>query len=1118
MLTVNTFLALLLKAKREGKGKISNGMFLIKLISTLSDDNESDIIKLFTIKIGTERDKELNRIADRLVKNSAKYPHPDEICGVKLTKFQRLCGQEKPNANEYKLYLERMNAFCRNYLNHQKYTALVYSLLEFLHQDENSRLIFYDNQFINKSEFFGNYAHPKKICLEALLVGLWYQVQMSRNTENAKSVELLALPAKLSFYVFLLTDSDEYAFRKEYSVLKSELNLDAPVDLKETLCRNAKHFHTESEKIYPPEIRCENIRISELPETRNLFLYGTGGTGKSTCLVHQISIQERTCFLLPLYRYREELHPEFFPDVSCWILLHILLKYLYQYEYQTYEACSLQEPLLSQMTELNHLLKNSGYQNQTKYLLMLDGMNEISSEKQDILTEELRWICQEWQNVQIIITGRSTPFYDVFEDFEKLELCGISEYTRNGLLSELPDYAQIQKNSRLMEVLKTPLFLKLYLESRQNDSTLMLNTCGEILEHYVTSVTKKISLDYDKKTVQFIIQYILPVVATQMLLVSDFTVKRSELLTAVEKAYDIYLTNPEVCHNFIEPQKYRKKSLLESRENIIELILENICFLTAIPEALNCVSFTHQYFRDYFAARHIMNILQAAETAYDAEEQDKKLEFIFNSELAYEWYDTPDFCRLIGEISGDYKNLPASDTEFHYHRTLIDSYLDLQRHAPEKFIAHHVLAVRNIIEVMRDSRNRIICGADFINITLPPDLLNDTQFSLDGKYPSRFEESDTSFLCVSHYVGDVLCAAYAPNGDSILICLSGGHVILWDLITKSIQQEYHLKFLDEPEQVIFSPDGKCAAFLSFGSVMIVEIPSREVTYHHIQNAASRVYFYHQHNEWILHKENKIRMLHSRTEISAEFNPIFAFYSHDRKRLLTGDKHNIMLFDTAQKQCIYQKKIKDSLINGMILTDNTCVFCSSSGVFLWNPEQNQISVIYENIRKYDFQDVIFSPDGQYCVILCDMAVKQFLLLIHISTGKNQILADYVKQVLFSDDSSYLLFTIESENKTSAVLYHLTTEKYQIIEEYPNNPFLMHSLIAAFSPDYQHFLLCSDDEEIWKFTQYTTDGNKEELPILENFQNLKGCHFTSDSLGIYGNDETALKNMGAAIDEI
>lgn len=57
----------------------------------------------------------------------------------------------------------------------------------------------------------------------------------------------------------------------------------------------------------------------------------------------------------------------------------------------------------------------------TKYTLLLDGINELPSESQEQLVDELEYIVSEWKNVRIIITGRTVPRYDVFVNWRFAE-------------------------------------------------------------------------------------------------------------------------------------------------------------------------------------------------------------------------------------------------------------------------------------------------------------------------------------------------------------------------------------------------------------------------------------------------------------------------------------------------------------------------------------------------------------------------------------------------------------------------------------------------------------------------------------------------------------------------
>ena len=526
-------------------------------------------------------------------------------------------------------------------MDNQKYTALVYTLLEFLHQDENIRFIFYGNQFINKSEFFGNYAHPKKICLEALLVGLWYQVQMSRNTENAKSTEFLTLPETLSFYVFLMTDSDEYIFRKEYSVLKSEMNLDMPVDFLYSLRKNAELTSPVDFRHYPLQLKNQKNQLLSESDFWNQFhhhslLYSSESIGKSEFLRERIRNHDNkvTYFLISLSKYC--------PDVLNWILIQILLKYHYQNFYQSYGACIACETeavVHQKLTELFQILTRTSADSQPDYVLFLDGMNEILPENRDFFIQELQWIHQNLKNVRLLLTSRIIPAHTFFEDFQKFELCGIPEKS----LSDL------QESQNLIELLKMPIFLNLFLENNS------LRTKGKLLDFYIMNYAP------DKQMMRFLVQYALPIAVRDMLQNHTEELNRSNLSDAIDMAFEMYVYNSAVYEEFLAPKHFQNQLLLQEKKqgNFISLLLECSGFLAETEEKIR---FTRQYFIDYFAAKYILNLSEMLDTVYHVNFTDLNEELIETYRLDESCFG--DSCdryskiyKLVEEINHDcYKN------------------------------------------------------------------------------------------------------------------------------------------------------------------------------------------------------------------------------------------------------------------------------------------------------------------------------------------------------------------------------------------------------------------------------------------------------------------------------
>ncbi len=252
----------------------------------------------------------------------------------------------------YRNYIAKMKKFCDMVLDENKIKRLVYTLLEIIRQDESITEILYDSEFIPKEKLFGSYAHPKKICVEALLLGLLYYTH--KNHAESKKIELLNTPDRLKFHVIRFNDD-------------KSLKLEMPIKLIENIHENAKRQKSEEMK-YSLELQNGGEILTEIPDSGNVFLYGVGGAGKTTLLLNQINSDNSVNFYFPLYQYKKEIH-ENLQHESCWILLNILLKYHYQYEYQTYESCAACEGenvILQQLEELKNLLKPAPIEDSAK--------------------------------------------------------------------------------------------------------------------------------------------------------------------------------------------------------------------------------------------------------------------------------------------------------------------------------------------------------------------------------------------------------------------------------------------------------------------------------------------------------------------------------------------------------------------------------------------------------------------------------------------------------------------------------------------------------------------------------------------------------------------------------
>ena len=152
------------------------------------------------------------------------------------------------------------------------------------------------------------------------------------------------------------------------------------------------------------------------------------------------------------------------------------------------------------MENIDQLLRAD--EEHTQYLLLLDGLNEVSKKQlstkekdflgapSELIVEEIKELLEKHKNITVIITSRADEtLSDLDASFERLFLTGINE----DIIKEYLDGCkisseQVSKNSRLMETLKIPLFLKLYGELY---NTADISTPGEILYSFFSERSTK---------------------------------------------------------------------------------------------------------------------------------------------------------------------------------------------------------------------------------------------------------------------------------------------------------------------------------------------------------------------------------------------------------------------------------------------------------------------------------------------------------------------------------------------------------------------------------------------------------------------------------------------------
>lgn len=182
-MTLNVLLSLIIDLKIKGKGLLGNGRLLVKLLQVIADNkgeertHERNLIACFNDDVNkADSYSKINKLIDRFLPNGGFYPYEK----LSFTGLEKCMG----NAEKTAVYLRKMQSVCDEIIDREKLDTLVYTLLKIICLDDSIGRIFYGSEFIPKEKLFGSYTNPKRICVEALLLGLLYHVH--KNPADAK--------------------------------------------------------------------------------------------------------------------------------------------------------------------------------------------------------------------------------------------------------------------------------------------------------------------------------------------------------------------------------------------------------------------------------------------------------------------------------------------------------------------------------------------------------------------------------------------------------------------------------------------------------------------------------------------------------------------------------------------------------------------------------------------------------------------------------------------------------------------------------------------------------------------------------------------------------------------
>lgn len=447
-----------------------------------------------------------------------------------------------------------------------------------------------------------------------------------------------------------------------------------------------------------------------------VFLQGDGGMGKSTSIydywtarVHSIN-SDKVCIYvdLSLYKVTDAARGASSDHVS--ELLLYIVRNIFHNNSITPDSDILKEKEQTD-TKLSiykqmMFIQEHCFQKKIKspeYILFLDGYNEILDRSdRSFFVSELKYILQNWQNVKVVVTSRTLP-EEHRDDMQSLidfdgnnneglligyAFSGVQDDEIKEVLirsGKSTDPEKIVHDKRLWEILHIPMFLGMYV-SLYDEGTEEIHTKGEIIHAFVkqdeNETAERISHGYGQNKDYrhfrgFIISYCLPFVANIMdREESNFyhfsTESGYSWASCLQNGYLLY--NGQIWDNYTKFSSYASVKDFAAdfdKDKVEHLLLNETGYCTLLPN--HQVGFVHQYFRDYFAALFIHNILDIAQSMGNDGHWDRTRQRHFVNSS----YDISDYVQgtndsyglkdyiwsqgvyeMLGDIEHDYRNVP----------------------------------------------------------------------------------------------------------------------------------------------------------------------------------------------------------------------------------------------------------------------------------------------------------------------------------------------------------------------------------------------------------------------------------------------------------------------------
>lgn len=666
---------------------------------------------------------------------------------------------------------------------------------------------------------------------------------------------------------------------------------------------------------------------------RNYILYAEGGIGKTTallclnqCYINQVCQGDK---IIPVFIDVKRLDDNESKP---------LLDYIYK------DYCGKDSDIEALKNLLNDKLSfASGYE----IVFLIDGFNEAGYHLKGHVRDEILELIDKNNKIKFIVSSRVNEI--------ELQALGFSELILEGLSDDrIKSILGVKEiNSSLLEILRIPLFMDKFLKTYNKSDYDKINNSGIIRKsHILNSYVEKLMKDtFEKKSerkdvLEFIINKWLPALAYEMVRNKRFTME----CDFAEELFDYKYFAPF----FKGSQREASKHIMNN--DVFEPFSLCCKDFALLAENNGNLSFVHHIWRDFFAARHIINIMKAeklADLEVDLDENIRR----FVGELVKKG----DKCEC------DYETKKDCNSE----SSPIEDFLQKHNLTTEKSLS--AKATANLIEIMNNCRNKKVTS-NYNDLDLS--LVDFMDFSLTG---STFHNSilyNDNFTKTGHngYVYDVLIS---EKNRVIISCGWDNTIRLWDIDTH-YQIGDALRFhRDWVVSIAMNPEENLVASSGLDKIIYVwDIKSRELVCSPITGLSAdvRSMKFICNDGLVYCMNNNIRIRNIFTGDESDFpikhQNIINVIALDsgRKHLVSGGNDStVYVWDIVTKQDIGSIKVNAPVKSISIANDEYIVCgCENGEIVLIDLANCKINGQPMKANNSSIECVVITTDCKYVV--------------------------------------------------------------------------------------------------------------------------------------------------------